>query len=61
MAALVGFLKDEDSNVRDSAAYALGKQSTLSDTTTAALVGLLKDEDWRVREIAAKALGKSTN
>ncbi|KAF6783771.1 hypothetical protein CSOJ01_15848, partial [Colletotrichum sojae] len=56
MPALVGLLKDKDSNVRWSAANALGKQSTLSDTTVAALVELFKDEDWNVRESAARAI-----
>ncbi|KAF5508836.1 NACHT, LRR and PYD domains-containing protein 10 [Colletotrichum fructicola] len=60
MAALVDLFKDEDSYVRESAAYALGNQSTLSDATIAALVGLLEDEYRNVRRSAADALGKQS-
>ncbi|KAF6803004.1 hypothetical protein CMUS01_15208 [Colletotrichum musicola] len=60
MAALVELFKNEDSDVRWSAADALGKQSTLSDTTIAALVGLFKDEDSDVRLSAADAIGKQS-
>ncbi|KAK1637273.1 peptidase C14 [Colletotrichum phormii] len=59
-AALIGLLKDEDSNVRYFAAKALGNQSTLSNTTIAALIGLLKDEDSNVRSSVARALGKQS-
>ncbi|KAK1673687.1 armadillo-type protein [Colletotrichum godetiae] len=60
MAALVRLLKDEDGDVRKSAAKALGNQWTSSDTITAALVGLLKDEDKYVRSSAAEALGNQS-
>ncbi|KAK1634574.1 hypothetical protein BDP81DRAFT_482391 [Colletotrichum phormii] len=60
MAAIVGLFKDEDSNVRYSAADVLGKQSTLSNTTTAALIGLLEDEESKVRRSAAEALCKQS-
>ncbi|RKK88970.1 hypothetical protein BFJ71_g12670 [Fusarium oxysporum] len=58
MIALVDLLKDEDSDVRRSAVDAVGKQSTLSETTMRALVDLLKDEDSDVRYSAAEAIGK---
>ncbi|KAK2772619.1 hypothetical protein CKAH01_13915 [Colletotrichum kahawae] len=45
MTTLVELFKDEDWHVRESAAKALGNQSTLSDATVAALVELFKDED----------------
>ncbi|KAJ0304363.1 hypothetical protein Brms1b_011261 [Colletotrichum noveboracense] len=60
MAALVELFKDKNSNVRRSAARALGKQSTLSDATVAALMGLLKNKNRNVRSSAAEALGKQS-
>ncbi|KAK2036417.1 hypothetical protein LZ31DRAFT_615714, partial [Colletotrichum somersetense] len=51
----------EDRNVRSSAARALGKQSTLSETTMTALVELLKDKDNDVRSFAAEVLGTQSN
>ncbi|KAF9872599.1 hypothetical protein CkaCkLH20_09778 [Colletotrichum karsti] len=60
MAALMELFKDEDSSIRFSAAKAIGKQSTLSDTTMAALVELFKNEDRDVRKSAAKAIGKQS-
>ncbi|KDN59861.1 hypothetical protein CSUB01_11030 [Colletotrichum sublineola] len=49
--------KDKASNVRESAANALGKQSTLSDTAMAALMELFKDKNSNARRSAARALG----
>ncbi|KAF6809164.1 peptidaseCc14 [Colletotrichum musicola] len=60
MAALIGLFKDEDRNVRSSAANALGSQSTLSDATIAALVEFFKDEDSYVRWSAANTLGNQS-
>ncbi|KAF6783588.1 hypothetical protein CSOJ01_15889 [Colletotrichum sojae] len=60
IAALVELLKDEDSYVRSSATYALGKQSTLSDITIATLIELFKDEDSSIRSSAADTLGKQS-
>ncbi|GKT45265.1 HEAT repeat-containing taxis protein [Colletotrichum spaethianum] len=60
VATLVELFKDESSDVRCSAAEALGNQSTLSDTTMAALMELFKDESSDVRCSAAEALGNQS-
>ncbi|KAK1974641.1 peptidase C14 [Colletotrichum cereale] len=61
MTALAELIKDEDINVRHSAASTLGEQSTLSETTMTALVELFKHEDSDVRRYAASALGTQSN
>ncbi|KAI8599516.1 hypothetical protein EDD21DRAFT_339706 [Dissophora ornata] len=58
--SLLGALKDEDTDVRESAASALGNQSTLPESAIQSLIGALKDEDWYVRQSAASALGKQS-
>ncbi|CAF3519212.1 unnamed protein product [Fusarium graminearum] len=58
--ALTQLLEDEDSKVRYYAAKAVGKQSTLSDTTVAALVELFKDKDSNIRSSAAEAIGNQS-
>ncbi|KPA36025.1 peptidase c14 [Fusarium langsethiae] len=57
VSALVDLFKDDDRWVRSSAAEAVGKQSTLSDTTMRALVDLFKHDDSGVRGSAANAVG----
>ncbi len=59
--ALVALLKDKKSDVRDSAADALGKLGNSSQTVLDALVALLKDEDSWVRWRAADDLGNLGN
>ncbi|MDZ8092973.1 MAG: HEAT repeat domain-containing protein, partial [Nostoc sp. DedQUE05] len=61
LAELLGLLKDENQNVRYSAALALGNLGKASPQVVEALLGLLKDESWRVRDFAASALGKLGN
>ncbi|KAI8598280.1 NACHT domain-containing protein, partial [Dissophora ornata] len=56
--SLLGALKDEDADVRESAASALGNQSTLPESAIQCLIGALKDEDADVRMSAALALSK---
>jgi HEAT repeat protein len=53
---LIGFCKDTDWRVRQSAAYALGKLG--EPRAVDPLIAFLKDEDWRVRHSAAGALGE---
>jgi hypothetical protein len=53
---LIGALKDEDVDVRFSAASALGNQSTLPESAIQSLIGALKDEDPDVRESVREAL-----
>ncbi|GKU09273.1 unnamed protein product [Fusarium langsethiae] len=60
VSALVDLLKDDNYWVRACAAEAVGKQSTLSDTTIRALVDLLKDDNYRIRACAAEAVGKQS-
>ena len=55
---LVAALKDEDRDVRDSAAAALGRLGQAGPEAVAALVAALKDEYWDVRDSAAAALGR---
>ncbi|KAF9427944.1 hypothetical protein BGZ94_003774 [Podila epigama] len=57
---LISTLKDEDSEVRNSAVSALGKLSTLSDSAIQSLIDALKDEDAYVRSSAASALGSQS-
>ncbi|KAF9080324.1 hypothetical protein BGX23_002317, partial [Mortierella sp. AD031] len=54
--SLIATLKDEDANVRWSAALALGKQSTLPESAIQSLIATLKDEDAGVRRSAVAAL-----
>ncbi|CAO3568618.1 unnamed protein product [Mortierella alpina] len=54
--SLIGALKDEDADVRKSAASALGNQSTLSESAIQSLIGALNHENTYVRWIAASAL-----
>jgi HEAT repeat protein len=54
---LLALLKDENSDVRDSAANALGNLGNGSEVVVQGLLALLKDEDWSVRYSAANALG----
>jgi len=54
--ALVKSLKDEDYNVRDSAARALGNIGPNAASVIPNLEKALKDREWWVRESAAKAL-----
>jgi hypothetical protein len=51
-------LKDEDEDVREAAAGALGKIGPGAEKAVPALIQALKDEDRWVREAAAGALGK---
>ena len=53
---LISALKDEDSDVREAAAKALGKIK--DPRAVEPLISALKDEDSDVREAAAKALGE---
>ncbi|MCX8565530.1 MAG: HEAT repeat [Glomeribacter sp. 1016415] len=55
--ALISCLKDENQNVRDAAARALGRQNPLSGEAVQALISSLKDGDENVRDAAARALG----
>ncbi|KAI8603074.1 armadillo-type protein [Dissophora ornata] len=57
---LIGALKDEDADIRTSAASALGKQSMLPESVIRSLIGALKDEDRHVRRSAASALGRQS-
>ncbi|KAK9444494.1 armadillo-type protein [Metarhizium brunneum] len=61
IAALMALLRDEEVDVRSSAAYALGCRSNLSDEAIAALTALLQDKEWDVRSSAAQALGGQSN
>jgi HEAT repeat protein len=56
--ALIAVLKDEDSELRASAATALGGIGPAAKEAVPALSVALKDKDKRVREIAASALRK---
>ncbi|MEO0409136.1 MAG: HEAT repeat domain-containing protein, partial [Cyanobacteria bacterium P01_A01_bin.135] len=55
---LVALLNDSDSNVRYSAAEALGKLGQGLDAVVGGLLNLLNDSDSNVRYSAAEALGK---
>ncbi|BAY47656.1 hypothetical protein SAMD00079811_52750 [Scytonema sp. HK-05] len=55
---LLALLKDEDSDVRYSAADALGNLGKGSEVVVQGLLALLNDEDSDVRDSAADALGK---
>ncbi|MEH2080194.1 MAG: HEAT repeat domain-containing protein, partial [Nostoc sp.] len=61
LAELLGLLKDENQNVRYSAALALGNLSNASPQLIEALLGLLKDKSQSVRDSAAQALGNLSN
>jgi HEAT repeat protein/energy-coupling factor transporter ATP-binding protein EcfA2 len=56
--ALLGALRDEDSDVRWNAAWALSELGEASDEVIVALLGALRDEDASVRMSAAWALGE---
>ncbi len=58
---LRSLLSDEDSDVRSSAALALGEMSNSSSEIVAALLFLLSDKDSSVRFSAATALGQLRN
>ncbi|KAI8595803.1 NACHT domain-containing protein, partial [Dissophora ornata] len=58
--SLIGALKDEDRDVRGSAALVLGKQSMLPESAIQSLIGALKDNAANVRQSAASALGKQS-
>ncbi|CAO3563834.1 unnamed protein product [Mortierella alpina] len=58
--SLIGALKEENADVRSSAASALRKQSTLSEAAIQSLIGALKHENADVRSSAASALGKQS-
>jgi hypothetical protein len=60
VSTLIELFKDEDSDVRYFAAEAIGKQSTLSETTINALVDLFKDEDSFIRYYAAEVIGNQS-
>ncbi|MBD2066248.1 HEAT repeat domain-containing protein [Leptolyngbya sp. FACHB-671] len=55
--SLLDLLKDEDRNVRGSAADAIGNLGKASDEVIAALLSLLKDEDRIVQGSAVGAIG----
>ncbi len=55
---LIKNLKDQDRNVRDSAAGALGDIGPEAKAAVHALIEALKDQDKDVRDSAAWALGK---
>ena len=57
---LASSLKDDDWDVRYSAASALGKQSTLSESIIQSLVAALMDDSWEVRYSAASVLRKQS-
>ncbi|MBW4656287.1 MAG: HEAT repeat domain-containing protein [Kaiparowitsia implicata GSE-PSE-MK54-09C] len=57
-AALVALLSDDDSNVYESAASALGKLAQASSEVVTALINCLGDDNRHVYESAASALGK---
>ncbi|MEH2175666.1 HEAT repeat domain-containing protein [Nostoc sp.] len=61
LAELLGLLKDDSDDVRNSAAFALAKLGNASLQVVEALLGLLKDESQRVHYSAAEALGKLGN
>ncbi|CAH0054140.1 unnamed protein product [Clonostachys solani] len=52
VAAAVALLKDDKAAVRDNAAQALGRQSSLPEAAATALVALLKDDNAAVRHTA---------
>ena len=56
--ALLAALRDEDSNVRVSAAWAIGELGKVSDEVVGALLVVLRDKDSDVRGSAARALGE---
>jgi HEAT repeat protein len=58
---LLSLLKDDDSDVRDSASESLGKLGNASVEVLSELLNLLKDDDSNVRESAAIALGELEN
>ncbi|NEO08675.1 HEAT repeat domain-containing protein [Moorena sp. SIO3I8] len=58
---LLARLKDENSDVRREAAYALGKFGNSSETVINALITRLEDENSSVRRRAANALGRFGN
>ncbi|KAI1314598.1 hypothetical protein EDD11_001941, partial [Mortierella claussenii] len=58
--SLVGTIKDEDADVRGSAAWALAEQSALPTSAIQSFVDALKDEDTHVRRLAAWALAKQS-
>ncbi len=58
---LLSLLKDDDSDVRDSASESLGKLGNASVEVLSELLKLLKDDDSNVRESAAVALGELEN
>ncbi|NEO46048.1 MAG: NACHT domain-containing protein [Moorea sp. SIO4A3] len=58
---LLGRLKDENSDVRERAAIALGKLDNSSETVINALITRLEDENSNVRLSAANALGRFGN
>ncbi len=57
VAKLIEALKDQDTGVRSSAAYALGKIGPAAKDAVPALIEALKHQDSRVRLGAASALG----
>ncbi|KAF9084413.1 hypothetical protein BGX29_002567, partial [Mortierella sp. GBA35] len=60
MQFIIGALRDEDADVRWSAASALSNQSTLSESAIQSLIGALRDENANVRRSAASALGNQS-